>query len=243
MKRIFVGLLVSYSLMLFTLLAISFKNMPNSRTVILMGATLFAFWVLVGGMLQMYALKNHREKLETVRESPVRYFVLFAIVLACIEEAIAVLITNLAPLYGAQIGEAYITASTNYFTTISLHSVIVFIPMFLVLGIFLKRYTISPFQTLVLFGFVGVIAETTFAGTQALFNAPFWILVYGLMVYLPAYVFSHSQRRNMTWFLYPVLVVLVTASALLTAWIPMVLNVPRTEFPAEPASSQFQVPE
>jgi hypothetical protein len=35
--------------------------------------------------------------------------------LALMEEAITSSMTNLAPLFGVKIGEAYITASTNYF--------------------------------------------------------------------------------------------------------------------------------
>lgn len=50
-------------------------------------------------------------------------FVVFATVLALIEEAITTTMTNLAPLFGVEIGEAYITASTNYVDVVLFHSV------------------------------------------------------------------------------------------------------------------------
>lgn len=229
-KNTLTGLLVLYSSILFSLLAANFKDSAESRATILMGATLFIAWVLVGGIIQKKLQKIYLEKLTTVRKHPIQYFVVMAIIFACIEEAMAVLITNLAPLYGVGTGQAYITASSNYFTVILLHSVIVFIPMFITLGFLLNRYRISPFQAFIIFGTVGVFAETMFAGPQALLNAPFWILVYGLMVYLPAHAFVNLQRKRLSFLLYPVLILIVTLSAVFTAWIPAVLNVPKTEF-------------
>lgn len=230
-KSITVGLLVLYPFVLFSLLTVNFKDSAALRAVILMGETLFIIWVLMGGILQKKFQKNYMEKLASIHPYPVWHFVIMATTLACVEEGFAVLITNLAPFYGVRVGEAYITASANYFTVILLHSVIVFIPMFIVLGHLLRRYDISPFRAFLLFGLVGVVAETSFSGSAAILGAPFWILVYGLMVYLPAHTFTRFERKKLSLFLYPILIVIIAFSAAVTAWIPAVLNVPKTEFP------------
>ena len=197
---------------------------------ILMAATLFFVWVIVGGYVQTRFQKSIWGEITALRKSSILSFTLAASILALAEEAVAVTITNLAPLYGVSLGEAYITASSNYFTVVFFHSVIVFVPMFVTLGWLLKRYDISPFKTFLLFGLVGVFAEIMFAGPQAILNAPFWILVYGLMVYLPAHFFMQCERRKLSPFLYPLLIPLIAFSAIATAWIPTVLDVPKTHF-------------
>jgi hypothetical protein len=60
--------------------------------------------------------------------------------------------------------------------------------MFIVWAWLLARVNFHPNTVLLLFGLNGVLAETIYGGATALIGAPFWILVYGLMVYLPAYV-------------------------------------------------------
>ncbi len=229
-KKILVGFLLAYSSLLFTLLAYNFAEKPTLQATILMGVTLFFVWVIVGGYTQLHFRKKYFEKITALQKSSILSFTLAASILALIEEAVAVTITNLAPLYGVRLGEAYITASSNYFTVVFFHSVIVFVPMFVTLGWLLKRYTISPFKAFLLFGLVGVFAETMFAGPQAILNAPFWILVYGLMVYLPAHFFIQRERRKFSPFLYPLLIPLIAFSAIATAWIPAVLDMPKTHF-------------
>jgi hypothetical protein len=107
--------------------------------------------------------------------------------MAMLEEAVTTTMTNLAPLFGAEIGEAYITASTNYFDVILHHSVIVFVPWFIAWAWILKRYEFSPFWVFLLFGLNGLLAETLTFGAQNLNRFSMWIFVYGLMIYLPAY--------------------------------------------------------
>ena len=46
------------------------------------------------------------------------------ILLAMLEEVVTTSMTNCAPLFGVKIGEAYITASSNYFDVILRHSVV-----------------------------------------------------------------------------------------------------------------------
>jgi hypothetical protein len=157
------------------------------RAVISMGLGLIVLWVWVGGGL-MYLL---RERVKTlVLKIPLHWqvkFVLFATLLAMTEEAITTLMTNLAPLFGVQVGEAYITASTNYFDVILHHSVIVFVPWFIAWAWLLKRYDFKPFWVFLLTGLNGLFAESITFGWQNLSQFALWIFVYGLMVYLPAY--------------------------------------------------------
>lgn len=82
--------------------------------------------ILIAGTI-MY---NNKDRLQFSDDWQIR-FVLTAIIFALVEEAIATIMTNMAPFFGLKIGDAYITASENYFDIILFHSVIVFIPMFI----------------------------------------------------------------------------------------------------------------
>jgi len=135
-------------------------------------------------------------------------FVLFATTLALLEEAVTTSMTNLAPLFGVKIGEAYITASANYLDVVCLHSVVVFVPMFVGWALILWRYDFSVFSVFLLFGLTGTLAETLSFGPGNLLQAGFWIFVYGLMVYLPAFCIpSERGARPVRWWQYPLAVV------------------------------------
>jgi len=234
-KKALIACAVLYTLSLYSLLLVHFSQDNGAavqKATIAMGLTLFVVWVLIGGMAQYLNRKKFiRYFSRHVSNRPILAFTGYATLFALLEEAIATMVTNLAPLYGVQIGEAYITASTNFLRVISLHSVIVFIPMFFTLGWLLKRYKISPFATFLLFGLVGAFAEITFAGPQALLNAPAWICIYGLMVYMPSHIFAELQtRKPFNLLLLPILVPIIAFSAIVTAWIPVVLDVPKIEF-------------
>lgn len=135
-------------------------------------------------------------------------FILFAIGLALVEEAIATTMTNLAPLFGVKVGEAYITASTNFLDVVALHSVVMFAPMFVGWALILTRYPFAPFSVFLLFGLTGTLAEATF-GFQHLLEFGMWIFIYGLMVYLPAYCCVPAERKTkpLRWWHYPMAVV------------------------------------
>ena len=155
---------------------------------------LLIIWVWLAGGL-MY---RHRQGIRAlVLAIPVPWqikFVLFATLLACLEEAVTVTMTNLAPLFGSRIGEAYITASTSYLDVIALHSVVVFIPFFIVLALLLTRWDIPPFAVFLSFGAVGTVAEAIFAGSLgAVLMFPLWAFVYGLMVWLPAFCLPQDR--------------------------------------------------
>jgi hypothetical protein len=224
MKKALVSFLILYSSGLFALLLINFKNDPAEKAMMLMGLGLFLLWVLVGGFTQLRILKKKMIELTRLPHRPILMFSIFAIVLACIEEAIATAITNTAPLLGVSEKAVHITASTNYFHVIFFHSVIAFIPMFITLGWLLKKYDISPFRAFVIFGLVGVLAEFTLAGPMVMINAPFWILVYGLMVYLPSHLFAHTARKHLALYLYPLLIPLIAFSTVCIVWLPILLD-------------------
>jgi hypothetical protein len=65
----------------------------------------------------------------------------------------------------------------------------VFLPQFAAWAWLLSRYRFSPFAVFLLFGLTGLINETLFTGPQLLTVAQ-WMLVYGLMAYLPAYCYA-----------------------------------------------------
>ncbi len=167
----------------------------------LMGASLAFVWNLLGGSV-MFLLRNSARNL--VRKSPLSprpTFILFATALALAEEAVTTTLTNLAPMFGHP--QAFITASRNYFEVVLWHSVIVIVPMFVVWAWLLANYQFRPAPVVLLFGGNGVLAELILGG-PALLMAPFWIFVYGLMIFLPAYGFRREHEAPPPrWYHYP----------------------------------------
>lgn len=181
-----------------------------------MAVGLIILWIFIGGGL-MYRFRDRVR--DRVRAIPLRWevkFVLFATLLACIEEAITTTMTNLAPAFGAKMGEAYITASANYFDVIFLHSVFpVIVPLFIGWMFILRRYDFKPFSVFLLFGILGVVCEASFIGPSALFGFPMWMFVYGLMVYLPAYCIPEDRgARKVNFFHYLIAIPLAVIFAL-----------------------------
>src|SRR5271157_3020722 len=158
-----------------------------------MGIGLILTWVILGGAM-MYLFKD-RIKVWILR-IPLPWavkFVLFCTALAMLEEAVTTSMTNLAPLFGVRVGQAYITASANYLDVILHHSVIVFIPWFLGWAWILKHYSFSPYWVFLLFGLNGLLAESLTFGWNHLSEFGLWIFVYGLMIYLPAYTLPEQR--------------------------------------------------
>jgi hypothetical protein len=166
----------------------------HQKAVIKMALGLILLWVVLGGVL-MY---RYREPLSRyVRNIPLNWkirFVLFATILALLEEAVTVTMTNLSPVFGSQIGKAFITASANYLHTVLFHSVIVFMPMFIAWAFLLGRYAFNPKQVFLLFGLVGSLAEMSMQPSN-IFGG-FWFFVYGLMVFLPANSIPSAEARG-----------------------------------------------
>lgn len=184
--------------------------------ILLMAAALGLAWCVLGGSL-MYLVRQPVRRL--IGKSPfnrITTFALFATMLALMEEAVTTTLTNLAPHFGSS--QAFITASRNYLEVVLWHSVVVIAPMFVVWGWLLARYVFSPVAVFLLFGLNGVLAELLIGG-PALLMAPFWIFVYGLMIFLPAYSFPTSATAGKPrWYHYPLTIVscfLVSASTAL----------------------------
>lgn len=182
---------------------------PNTRAVMLMGSGLILLWVLLCGSLMRWQRDAIRQVFQNLGGDWRVKFVLFATLLALVEEAITTTMTNLAPLFGVPVGSAYITASANYFDVVCLHSVVVFIPMFIAWALLLSRYAFSPNAVFLLFGLTGTLAEMSIGGTQALAEFGMWFFVYGLMVYLPAYCIpTERNARPPRWWHYILAVLL-----------------------------------
>lgn len=180
---------------------------PSARAIIGMLFGLIILWIIIGGSLMLKFRDAIKTRVQQINLPWRTRFVLFAILLALTEEAITTSMTNLAPLFGVKVGEAYITASANYFDVVLFHSVIVFVPMFMTWGWLLARYDFSPNAVFLLFGITGTLAETISFGTQNLLAAPVWIYIYGLMVYLPAYTLPTRDARPPRLWHYPLAVI------------------------------------
>ena len=186
---------------------INWQN-PRLRAVLGMGWGLILLWIFVAGTLMHRFREPIRRAVASIALDWRLKFILFATTLAMAEEAITTSMTNLAPMFGVKMGEAYITASANYLDVIALHSVVVFVPMFVAWAVILWRYDFSPFAVFVLFGLTGTLAEMSFGGPQHASEFAFWIFVYGLMVYLPCYcVPTERKARAPCWWQYPLAVV------------------------------------
>jgi hypothetical protein len=185
---------------------VTFLTWPNRRVraTVGMGWGLILLWIFVGGALMHRFREPIRGTLSRIRLDWRLKFILFATLLALLEEAVTTTMTNLAPLFGVRVGEAYITASANYLDVVALHSVVVFVPMFVAWAVMLWRYDFSPFAVFVLFGLTGTLAEMSYGGFQHALEFGLWIFVYGLMVWLPAYCAPQERKaRKPRWWHYP----------------------------------------
>lgn len=193
-----------YSILVISLISFLVLNSdspPPEKAVIKMALGLILIWIIIGGSLMV----KFRDPIKTfVQNIPLPWqlkFFIFCIVLALLEEVVTVSMTNLAPVFGAEVGQAYITASSNYLHTVLFHSVIVFIPMFLVWTILLHFYDFHPVHVFLLFGLTGSIAEMSINPTNIL--GGFWFFVYGLIIYLPVYSLPENRSaRQPKWWTY-----------------------------------------
>jgi len=202
--------------------------------IMLMATALALVWNIVGGTV-MYFLRHSVRQL--VSGSPVNRsatFLLFGTALALLEEGVTTTLTNLAPEFGSS--QAFITASRNYFEVVVWHSVIVIVPMFVVWAWLLAKLRFSPGSVFLLFGVNGVLAELLMGG-PALLMAPFWIFVYGMMIFLPAYSFPFDTAQpNARWYHYPVA---VGACLLASGAVALVVNLLSPHLPHFGATLAF----
>jgi hypothetical protein len=192
------------------------KRYPSFEgAILLMAASLALVWIVIGGTAMFVARNHARELIGMSPFSDTATFVLFATLLALLEEGVTTTLTNLAPAFGNS--QAFITASRNYLEVVLWHSVIVITPMFAVWAWLLARYNFSSPSVVLLFGINGVLAELLIGG-PALLMAPFWIFIYGLMIFLPAYSFSRDPgARIPRWYHYPAAVLGCLAASAIVA--------------------------
>lgn len=230
-QRWVIIILAGYLVLTMSLFYLSTAQDPPARAVARMSWGLVILWVVGGGLI-MYRWRDQiKIFVQNVQQPWPLKFILFATLLAMVEEMVTTLMTNLAPFFGSRVGEAYITASTNYFDVIFFHSVIVFIPMFCVWAWLLKKYSFSPFAVFILFGLTGTIAEVIYGGLQNFLQFSFWIFIYGLMIFLPAYTLPEERGARPPRIRHYFLAIFLPFVLVpVTAWIPFVLNHPRIHF-------------
>jgi len=227
----FLAVWTALSTLFILLIAIFFMG-PNSRAVIFMGAGLVLLWIVLGGTLMWMLRDRARTFVLGIKLPWPLTFVLFCTLLALTEEAVTVSMTNLAPLFGVPVGAAYITASANYLDVVALHSVVVFVPMFIAWAWMLSRWDFRPAEVFLLFGLTGFLAESQFAGSLNLAQAPFWIFVYGLMVWLPAASLpSREAAKRPKWWAVPLAVILPFVFAIPVAIVVGSLHPIKIHFP------------
>jgi hypothetical protein len=216
----------------FLLLIFIFFMPPNATAVILMATGLMGLWVLLGGTLMWMFRDPIRDFVMRIKFPWAFKFILFCTLLALTEEAVAVLMTNLAPVFGVPVGSAYITASANYLDVVTLHSVVVFIPMFIAWAYILSRWNFSPARVFLLFGLTGFFSEAVFSGSFDLTRAPFWIFIYGMMIWLPAYSLAvRENAKHPRWGMYPVAIFIPYILAIPVALIISTLHPISIHFP------------
>lgn len=215
-------------------LVLLWKN-EVQRAVIGMAWGVILLWVCACGLI-MWRWRDMWRRLSSLLHMPwMLKFILGCTALALTEEMITTLMTNCAPLFGVQVGQAYITASANYFDVVLYHSVVVFVPLFIGWAFILRWWKFSPFVVFVLFGITGLFMETLSFGLQNLGNFAFWIFVYGLMVWLPAYTIPADRPAGEPpWWGYPLAIFMpllcLPLVAILAPWIWLTPKHPTIHF-------------
>jgi hypothetical protein len=184
------------------------SHKPVFRAVICMGSGLVFLWNVAGGLAMYYWRDRVRDLVRGLPGHWALKFVVFCTVLALAEEVVTTTMTNMAPLLGVKMGEAYVTASANYIDVVAFHSVIVFVPWFIGWAWMLRRWDFHPTFVFFLFGLTGTFAETGFLPGK-IAEIGMWLFVYGLMIFLPAYSLPEAKERGARpprWWLYPLAV-------------------------------------
>src|SRR5262245_27909074 len=103
------GLVVWLTISSAAVTAITWHN-HRIRAVIGMAWGLIVLWVFVGGSLMHTFRQPICSMVGRIQLDWRLKFILFCTLMAMTEEAITTSMTNLAPLFGVKVGEAYITA-------------------------------------------------------------------------------------------------------------------------------------
>ena len=204
----FFCVLAGLQLLLVLFIFLFAKNVPVQHAVFGMGLGLYLFWVILGGLVMLKFRDKARSIVQKINLDWRLKFVLFTTALALIEEAITTAMTNTAPFYGVSMAAAHITASANYWDVVLTHSVILLVPMFGIWAWLLSKYDFRPNQVFLLWGLSGWFAEFSHSGIGHIGEIGLWVLVYGLMIYLPAYSIPQNRPgKKLNPWLYPVLII------------------------------------
>lgn len=189
------GLFVLSCLQVLLVLLANIQGDSKSRAIILMASGLWLIWVLGFGLVSWRLRDQAKLLFDQIPGNPFLKFFLFAVGLLLLEEAVTTTMTNLAPLFGSRIGEAYITGSANYLEVVMWHSVVVLWPAYAAWALVLRRVDFHPNAVFLFYGLQGVTAEAMHSGPAQLLAFPFWIFIYGLMIYLPAWCLYGQGER------------------------------------------------
>ena len=183
-----VGALYAWMIAITVVVTVVAWDHPVLRAVIAMGWGVIVLWItLCGGLMWRYRAPL-RAWVASLPGDPRLKFFLGCVALALVEEAVTTSMTNLAPALGVPIGRAYVTASGNYLDVIALHSVVILLPMFAAWTWLAFRWRFTANEAFALFGVIGIYAEKHPA------EFAFWVFVYGLMVWLPAYCLPDREQ-------------------------------------------------
>lgn len=203
-QKIFLALMLTWLVFTTSLVTLAVWRNPVHRAVLGMGWGLIVLWIFVCGGIMLRYRSEIAPFVRGIRLDWRLKFVLFCTLLAMLEEAITTGMTNLAPLFGVRLGQAYITSSASYLDVIALHSVSVFVSLFVGWAVILSRYRFRPFAVFLLFGISGTVAEMLYGGPQHILEFAMWVPVYGLMIYLPACSVPEDRpARPPKWYHYP----------------------------------------
>ena len=169
------------------------QDSMQDKAMVSMSTALLVLWVGVCGFIILKTREKIRKRFTSPNFFVLKFFI-FAILMCMIEELITTSLTNTAYLWGLSPYEVYITGSPNYIEVLTKHSLIAFLPQFLCWGIIVSKYDISAQNVLIIYGITGYLNELIAFGIGPnVMSLPFWILVYGLILYLPAYALKRKH--------------------------------------------------
>ncbi len=168
--------------------------------VVTMALGLLTLW---GGLLAAIQWRLMRHISIRVRSFryPVLASFLMMVGLALIAEVVSTTMTNTAPLWGLSTDEAFITASANWWVVVSRHSVIVFLPQLWMVSWLHQHLSLRAFHWFIVYGLIGYVNEWLAFGEAASWvSVPFWMIIYGWIVYLPTTIVqSKNTRQSFRW--------------------------------------------
>ncbi|MFQ3586200.1 MAG: hypothetical protein SNJ74_06505 [Fimbriimonadaceae bacterium] len=169
----------------------------RARAILSMAVGLYAIWC-VGATWLIWRWRDAvRERFLRAPGNPWLKFFLLCLALVLLEEAVTTTMTNLAPVFGSEVGVAYITGSANYLEVVLWHSVVAIFPGFIAWALLVRWVAVHPNTAYLVYGLQGVMGEVMYDGPHQAAAFAFWIAVYGPILYLPTYcVYGLGARRR-----------------------------------------------